>query len=115
MSSEADSLVVLIDKIDEDIGDWLVLEEPDTELYGLEPDNKTVVVFKHLSYEPFIGISSYSHLQGIFTWIRWQIHTHVKGDADIIVHERSIGLQFGFGVFGVLFLRIASQFNCGLH
>ena len=59
MSPEADPMIVLIDEVYEDIGNRLVLEESNTELDGLEPNNKTIVIFKHLGYESLVGISSY--------------------------------------------------------
>ena len=108
-------MIILIDEVDEDIGNWLVLEKSDAEFDGLEPYNKTVVVFKHLGYESLVCISSYSGFQGVFARIWGQVHAHIEGDTDIIVHEGSVGLQFGFGMFGVFFRRIASQFDCSLN
>ena len=59
MSPEADPMIVLIDEVYEDIGNRLVLEESNTELDGLEPNNKAIVIFKHFGYESLVGISSY--------------------------------------------------------
>ena len=66
MSSEANSLVVLVDKIDENIRDRLILKEPNTKINGLKPHNKAIIVFLGPTYRSIKGITSYSYLQRVF-------------------------------------------------